>query len=100
MQPVLPTSFQEFASLVVRQTADLERTQPTRGSPEWYLLNHLQDLRQNVASSSTAAGVANSVKAVGRFVTDSLEWNSALAKGAWLIVEAHGALLQAEKRAP
>ena len=100
MQSSLPSTFEEFATLVARHTADLANTRPTHGSAEWYLLNHLRTLQQNVESSSSAAEVSNSVKAVSRFATDSLEWGGTLAMGVSLIVEAHSSLLRTSRRAP
>ena len=91
-------NFEEFTKLVEHHRQELKASDYSNGSVEEYLLNHLGKLASNANSSSSAKEVVNSMNAVMRFATDSIEWNSELLKRVTEISDYHSSLLKAESR--
>ena len=89
-------SFSRFAEILSHHLAELKHSNPTHSSVEWYLLNHLQALSDNVSLSSSAREVAKSVNNLSRFATDSLEWSGQLIECVDEILITHAALMKSE----
>ena len=95
---ITQSDFSRFSELVACLVLELEQSNPLPGSVERYLLNHLQNLKGNVLSSSSAREIANCVNSLAHFVVDSMEWKSQLSERVEEILSFHAALLKAETR--
>jgi len=56
----------------------LAQNAPTRESLEWYLGNNLRSFREALVSARTRLDVENATRALSRFCTESMEWDSEL----------------------
>lgn len=70
----------------------LAQGNPVRESLEWYLGNNLRSYKNEIQKAKTRRDVENATRALGRFCTESMEWNSELFRECTRIEDAGFAL--------
>jgi hypothetical protein len=68
----------ELLESIDRVLGRLAQGAPPRESLEWYLANNLGSYRDALLSAKTRIDVENATRALSRFCTESMEWDSDL----------------------
>ncbi len=68
----------ELLESIDKVLSRLAQGTPMRESMEWYLGNNLRSYRDALQNAKTRRDVENATRALSRFCTESMEWDSEL----------------------